>query len=158
MTVRANVPYLKTHKGAAPGAGLEFSISAPGQGLWRLISMSFSLVSDATVSNRTVALTLDDGTDIFWRSCASVVQTASVTWDYGVFAGAGNSDNTGFQNYFPLPVSGLWMQPGWRLRSATNNLQAGDAYTLQALLVEEFPNGPNTEWQPTIPRAEYERS
>lgn len=158
MGVKANVPYLKAHPVASPAAGAEFTISAPGQGLWRLLSIAYTLTTDATVSNRATGLLLDDGTNVVWRSCAAQVQTASLAWTYSAFQGAGNSDNTGVSNYFPLPDSGLWIPAGWRLRSDSNNLQAADAYSAITLFVEEFPNGPGMEWQPTIARSEYERS
>lgn len=158
MGVKERVPFLKCHTVASPAAGAEWTLTAPGQGLWRVISLAFTITTDATVSNRSPGLLMDDGTSVVWRSVAAAVQTASLTWDYSAFAGAGNSDNTGQFNYFPLPTEGLIMQPGWRLRSNTNNLQAADAITAIAAFVEEYPNGPAMEWQPTLPRAEYERS
>lgn len=158
MGVKLNVPYLKAKIVVSPAAGAEFTITAPGEGLWRVISVAFTLTTDATVSNRSPSLLMDDGTSVVWRSCAAAVQTASLAWDYCAFAGAGNSDNTGSSNYFPLPDSGLILPAGWRLRSSTGNLQAADAITAVAAFVEEYPNGPAVEWQPTLARAEYERS
>jgi hypothetical protein len=158
MGVKLNVPYLKAKAVASPAAGAEFTITAPGEGLWRIISLAFTVTTDATVSNRSVGLFVDDGTSVVWRSVAAAVQTATLAWDYCAFAGAGNSDNTGSSNYFPLPDGGLLLPAGWRLRSSTNNLQAADAYSAIAAFVEEYPNGPATEWQPTLARAEYERS
>lgn len=157
MGVRGNIPFLKAQTFPAPAAGAEFTVTAPGQGLWRVISLAFQFVTDATVSNRSVSLLLDDGTSTVWRSCAAAVQTASLTWDYCAFSGAGNSDNTGTFNYFPLPESGLWLLPGWRLSSSTGNIQAADAYGAPAIQVEEFPNGPDAEWAPTVERGKYER-
>lgn len=158
MGVKAPVPYLRTFIQPQPAAQTEWSVSCPGQELWRVISVSYSLVTDATVSNRSSGLLMDDGTDVYWRSVAASVQAASLTWTYCAFQGAGQSDNTGNQNFLPLPGDGLWMQPGWRLRSTTDNLQATDRYSAVNLLIEAFPNGSYTEWAPTIPRAEYERS
>jgi len=158
MGVKANVPYLKTFIQPQPAAQTEWSITVPGQGLWRVISLHFSLVTDGTASNRTVGLFADDGTDTYFRTAAASVQTASLTWSYSAFQGAGQSDNTGNQNYMPLPGDGLWLQPGWRLRSSTDNFQATDRYSAINLLVEEYPNGPAREWVPTNPRADYERS
>lgn len=158
MPVKENVPFLKVFSAEQPAAAAEFSIAAPGQGLWRVISVAFSLVTDANAANRAASLTLDDGTTVLWRSCAPVVQTAGLTWNYSAFSGAGNGANVGVVSYFPLPDSGLWMQPGWRLRSVTASMQAGDRYGAPTVFAEEFPNGPVREWQPTIPRGDYERS
>lgn len=158
MGVKASVPYLKTSIQAQPAANTEWAITVPGQGLWRIISVHFSLVTDATAANRAVGLFADDGTNTYWRTVAASVQTATLTWTYCAFQGAGQSDNTGTQNYIPLPGDGLWLQPGWRLRSATDNMQATDRYSAINVLVEEYPNGPDREWTPTNYRADYERS
>lgn len=158
MGVKANVPYLKPFIQPQVAAQTEWAVTAPGQGLWRVISVHFSLATDATASNRSVGLFMDDGSDTYFRTVAASVQTASLTWSYCAFQGAGQSDSTGNQNFMPLPGDGLWLQPGWRLRSSTDNFQAGDRYSAVNVLVEEFPNGPSREWAPTIPRAEYERS
>lgn len=158
MAVKDAVPFLNTFSAAQPAAATEFSIPAPGQGLWRVISVAFSLVTDANVANRSVSLSLDDGTTVVWRACAPAVQTAGLTWNYSAFSGAGNGANVGTISYFPLPDNGLWMQPGWRLRSTTANFQAGDRYGSPTVYVEEFPNGPIREWVPTVPRGDYERS
>jgi len=158
MGVKGNVPYLRTFIQPQPAVQTEWSISAPGHELWRVISVFYSLVTDVNVSNRSPGLIADDGTDTYWGAVTAAVQVASTTWNYCAFQGAGVAENTGNQNLLPLPGDGLWLQPGWRLRSNTDNIQAGDRYSAIKVMVEAFPNGPATEWAPTIPRAEYERS
>lgn len=158
MGVKANVPFLQPRAVAAPAAGAEFTISAPGQGLWRVVSLAFRLVTDANVANRAVSLVASDGTTTVWRASASAVQAAGVTIDHGVYAGSSAALLTGSVAVFALPSDGLLLLPGWSLRSVTGNIQAGDQYSAIGALVEEFPNGPGNEWQPTVPRGEYERS
>ena len=158
MAVKDNVPYQKLQKVASPVAGAEWSIAAPGQGLWRVVSAAFRLVTDATVANRTVTLVADDGTDVWFRSVATAQQAASLTVDYGAFAGGSPGGFAGVAGVMPFTQDGLWLQPGWRLRSVTGAIAATDQYSGISLLVEEFPNGPGFEWQPTVDRGLYERS
>lgn len=158
MGVKLNVPYLQARSVTQPAAGAEFVISAPGQGLWRVVSVAFRLVTDANVANRSVSLVADDGSTVVWRASASAVQAAGATIDHGVYAGSSAALLTGAVAVFALPSDGLLLLPGWRLRSVTGNVQAGDQYSAIGALVEEYPNGSGTEWQPTLPRAEYERS
>lgn len=158
MGVKQNVPYLRQVLVATPAAGAEWVITGPGQGLWRVVSVAFTLTTDATVANRGVVLVVDDGTTVIARTGAGAVQAASLTQNYGAAVGthtgaAGTALNVPLHNPY-----GVLLQPGWRLRTETVNLQAGDQYSAIAALVEEFPNGPGMEWQPTVDRAEYERS
>lgn len=158
MGVRNASPYAKIITVASPAVATEISIPAPGQGLWRVISLAFRLVTDANVANRAVQLFADDGTNVWWRASAAAVQAAGTTVDHGAFAGAATSTLTGTVATLALPSEGLWLEPGWRLRTITANIQAGDQYSAIAALVEEFPNGPREQWSPTVARAMYDRS
>jgi hypothetical protein len=158
VAVKTNTPYQKIVKVADPAAGAEFALTAPGNGLWRVLSVGFRLVTSAVVANRTAALVADDGTDIFFRTNASLQQAASLTVDYGAFAGASSGGFAGVAGLSPLIQDGVWLQPGWRLRTVTGAIDATDQYSRIVALVEEYPTGPGTEWTPTANRAEYERS
>lgn len=158
MAVKQNVPYLRVLSQANPAAGANLTIRATGQGLWRVISVAFSLVTDATVANRAVSLHGSDGTSVFYHGTVNNVQAASLTTQYGAYAGAAVGGISGVAQQVALPENGLWLEPGWELETDINNLQAGDQVANVAFLVEEFPTGPSTEWTPTVDRAEYERS
>lgn len=158
MPVKTNVPYQKLATIPNPAAGADFAITAPGQGFWRVLSLAFRLVTSAAVANRTVTLVADDGTSVFFRTNASIQQAAGATVDYGAFAGASSGGFAGVVGVEPLSQDGIWLQPGWRLRSVTGAIDVLDQYSAIAALVEEYPNGPDTEWTPTTDRAEYPRS
>lgn len=158
MPVKQNAPYHRAISLANPAAGAEFTITGPGKGLWRVISVAFRLVTDATVAARVPILTGDDGTTVWLKTADNTSQAASLTVDYGAFAGAAAGSVAGVYTHFPLGDNGVILYPGWRLRSTTSALQAGDQYSNIGFLVEEFPNGPSMEWLPTVDRAEYERS
>lgn len=158
MGVRNASPYAKIITVATPAVATEAGIVAPGQGLWRVISLTFRFVTDVNVANRGVTLFADDGSTVWWRASAAAVQAASLTVDHSAFAGAATSTLTGSVATLALPSEGLWLEPGWRLRTLTSLIQAGDQYSAIAALVEEFPNGPREQWSPTVARAEYDRS
>lgn len=158
MAVKINVPYLKIVPVSTPAVGTELSLVATGAGLWRVISVAFRFVASAAVATRTVALTADDGTSVYFRSLATIQQTAGQTVDYGAFAGATGAGVAAAAGVVPLTQDGLWLQAGWRLRTSTLAIDGGDQYSNIVAVVEEFPSGPDTEWAPTVDRAEYERS
>lgn len=158
MGVRTVVPYVKLVKVQNPAVGVEFSLTAPGNGLWRVMSVVFRFVTSAVVATRTLTLVADDGTDVFFRTNASLQQVAAATVDYGAFEGASSGGFAGVVGIAPLIQDGIWLQPGWRLRSLTTAIDGGDQYSQIVALVEEYPSGPGSEWAPTGERAEYERS
>lgn len=158
MPVKQNVPYQRVALVTAPAAGAEFALTAPGNGLWRVLSIAFRLVASAAVANRTVTLVADDGSSVWFRSAPTIQQTAAQTVDYGAYAGGAPGGVSGVAGSMPLVQDGLWLQPGWRLRSITSGIDALDQYSAIVALVEEFPSGPETEWAPTSDRAQYDRS
>lgn len=151
MTTKSAVSFLQTVPIANPAAGQEFTIKAPGQGLWRVISLAFTLTTSAAVANRRVSLFADDQTDTYWASGSSVDLTAGVGTRVSAFAGAVATGVLGGAVTIALPHNGLPLQPGHRLRSSTLNLDVADAYTAVRALVQEYPYGPDFEWLPTVP-------
>jgi hypothetical protein len=117
-----------TVSSADPAAGAEISYTIPTGQLFEVTAVTFALVTSATAANRRVALTFDDGTNVFFKSVAQVVQTASLTWTYS--AGAGGVDTTsvaGTDMKLVLPV-GLILPGGYRIRTASTALEADDNY------------------------------
>lgn len=143
-------PLVATHEGPGamrsitgtdPGAAAEFSETVPTGARWRPHALSFTLLTDATVANREVALTFDDGTNIYCVQLPGAVQAAGGVrrYSYGldtavVASGLGAVDRT-------IPLPRLLMLAGHRIRSVTGNLQAGDNYSAPQLLVEEWLEG-----------------
>lgn len=139
----------------APAAGAELSIkiggsnlTTPGLGAWRILAITFQLVTSATVANRTVQLVLDDTTTTWFRTGAPGSQAASLTEQYSAFEGSTGGGANG-------PVNHLgWMSPapvlyvGHRLRTVTANIDPGDQYSNIGMLVEELPSGRYVEVQP----------
>jgi len=122
--------------GTDPAAGVEITQAVPTGVLWRLSSLSFVLTTDATVSNRQVRLVLDDGANIFARIPAPAVQPASIAVRYTFGDGLANF-SAGDDAVAPTP-SGLLLPVGFRFRTLTTNLQAGDNFGQPQFNVEEW--------------------
>ncbi|HET7713267.1 MAG TPA: hypothetical protein VFK94_02215 [Patescibacteria group bacterium] len=121
---------------ADPAAGSNVSMVVPAGEQWLLESLHVSLVTDATVANRRMVLTVDNGVNIVAKVSAGFVQAASLTHDYtfaqGVLDYSAIRDNHGL---ISLP-SGLLVPSGYRVRTAVVNLQAGDNLGVAYLLAQ----------------------
>lgn len=114
--------------GTNPAAAAEISQTVPTGKWWKLLAIKFTLVADANVANREVDLILDDGTSAgeFARIGPLSVQTAGLTqhYTYGLGLQMGTIPLTSTAKISPLPD--LYLGPGYRFRTTTQNIQAGD--------------------------------
>ena len=123
--------------GTDPAAGNEVSEAVPTNALWRIIDVRAALVTDATAVDRRVYLVIDDGTTTFYYQRANVVQAASLTYTYYGVAGLPVlSANEGIRQ--PIFMPDLLLPQGYRIRTATGNIEAGDNWAAPQILVEEW--------------------
>jgi hypothetical protein len=149
MSTKSAVSFLQVATIATPVAGAEFTIRAPGQGIWRILSLAFLLTTSAVAANRRVALVADDQTDVWFAAESTVDVAAGSAVRFGAYPGAPSAGLTAVLVNLPLPYGGLVLQPGHRLRSSTTLIDVGDAYTQIRAQVQEYPQGPDLEWMPT---------
>lgn len=128
---------IRSITGADPAAGAEFSETVPTAARWRLMGVAFTLVTDATVANRIPNLIVDDGAAEILRVSAAAAQTASTTIEYSAIAGGYSGGSGATRINLPLPAD-LILSAGYRVRSETNAIVAGDNYSAPQLLVEEW--------------------
>lgn len=128
---------IRSITGADPAAGVEISETVPTGVRWRLLAVHFVLVTDATVANRVPSVVLDDGAVNFSRTDSGAVQAASLSIPYSAFPGAGFSTAVGSSRHIPIPNPTILLG-GFRIRTLTNAIVAGDNYGAPQLLVEEF--------------------
>ena len=150
MPTKGVGPFLQVVQVANPAAGAEFTLKAPGQGIWRVMSLAFTLVTSAVVANRRVALLADDQTDVWFAAATTVDLTATLTTRVGAYQGAASTGLAGSVLNVPLPNDGLVLMPGYRLRTSTLNIDAGDQYSAIRAEVIEYPEGPDFEWLPGV--------
>lgn len=114
---------------ANPGAGNNVTITSPVTGRTELLNLSFQLVTDANVANRTAYLEFRRGTTHLKIGSAITLQTATRTVNYIVSQQIGlwSSSSSDFQ-YIPiasLPIFGSTDT----LEIIINSIQATDAIT-----------------------------
>lgn len=128
---------LRSITGTNPAAGVEITEAVPTNARWLLGSMRFRFVSDANVINRRCNIIIDDGSsnlvhiNSYDDHAASTTQYYNVVNDGELLAAATSN------RYILLPLR-IPMLQGWRIRTATNNIQAGDDYDAPQLRVEEW--------------------
>lgn len=120
-----------------PAAGVEISETVPTGARWRPLSLDAPLVTDATVANRDAVLTIDDGANILAESATAANQAASLTRRYSFMVNTSRgAAATAALIQGNMPE--LLMAAGFRIRTVTTNLQAGDNWGAPFLLVEEW--------------------
>lgn len=129
---------IRSITGTDPAAGLEISETVPTNARWSLLALRAALVTDGTVANRVAQLTLDDGTTVFDVSPWTSNHTAGLTFQYNWAQGygstvAGASSNLGLS----LPRD-MRLMGGFRIRTVTAAIVAGDNWGAPQLLVEEW--------------------
>lgn len=116
---------------AAPAAGAEsITVVPPGQ-TWNITSWAATLVTSATVGNRTVNVIIDDGNPahILFQDVANAAQAASATVTYqGVSGVARSAAVVGGILQLDFP-QGMILGPGYRIRTLTTGIQVGDQWS-----------------------------
>jgi len=128
---------IRSITGTNPPAGSEVTETVPAGARWRLISLAAHFTTDATVINRFISWTIDDGvTTLFWEDAAQLITANIGMWQ--VF----NTTTQRHGSYSapsqaPGPLAGV-MSAGWRLSTLTTNLQPGDDWSAPQMWVEEW--------------------
>mgnify|MGYP001571786480 CR=1 FL=1 len=128
---------IRSVAGADPAAGAEWSITVPVDARWRLISVTATLVTDATVAGRLPLIIVDDGANNLLVVAAQATLPASSTGIYSMGAGQGLAGAIATVQALPAPED-LYLSAGFRVRSSTSLIQAGDNWTAPRALVEEW--------------------
>lgn len=128
---------LRAITGTDPAAGSEILEAVPANTRWRLVGLRFPLVTDATVAARRVNLYVDDGTTIALRVPCGDTQAASLNQQYNAAAWGFAPVLADLQAQIALPADFFLLQ-GWRIRTNTTSLQAGDNFGAPQMIVEEW--------------------
>lgn len=129
--------FVRTTLGTNPAAGLEISETVPTNARWLLKTFRFPLTTSAVVANRRPTLIIDDGANELWRVGSNVDQAASQISIYEAGAGAAFATLDARVFSLPLPV-GLLLMGGYRIRTSTAAIDAGDDYAAPIYGVEEW--------------------
>lgn len=123
--------------GTDPAANTEISETVPTNARWRLIGLAVQFVTDANAANRRPVFVIDDGANTVQRSPASTVITASQTAELSIGEGIGLNAPSANDQLLPISRAPM-LAAGYRVRTVTAALQAGDNYGAPQLWVEEW--------------------
>jgi hypothetical protein len=128
-----------TIAGATPAAGAEISETVPSGARWRLLAFKATFASSGAAGNRTPSLQRDDGANVFDWSFANIIVAAGQTFP---FVWSNNPIPTllaGNTLINPFTISDSIMMPGgFRIRTNTNGILAGDQWSAITYLVQEW--------------------
>lgn len=120
--------------GSAPAAGADWTLTVPAGKVWRIRTIEADLVTSATVADRSVALSVSDGSTTFVRAAPAAVQAASLTRHYCWWA---NASALAFGSSISQPIPELVVPAGYVIAVATDNIDAGDQWAAPVLYVTE---------------------
>lgn len=128
---------IRSITGTDPAAGAEISETVPTNARWKLIALTATCVADANAATRLPSVVTDDGTTVHSRDPPASGFTANQTkinsWGD---RGAGTNQSGVLES--SLLTAGLVLSQGMRIRTLTQNLQAGDDWGAPQMLVEEW--------------------
>lgn len=132
---------IRSIAGTDPAANTQISEAVPTNARWKLRSMRFVLVTDANTATRRVRVIVDNGTTTLFEREFGATQALSLTRTYEVHAGH-KADDTAFDNNnvarIYIPEEMLSLAEAYRIRTAVDNIQAGDNFGAPQIKVEEW--------------------
>ena len=126
---------VQTYTQGNPALGAEIVVTVPANTMWLVKSFTARLITSAVVANRTPFLTIDDGANTFYQ-IGQQNSTAS-TNTYEEWHSSLGYENIRGTNNEGLP-SLLKIKAGYRLRTSTTAIDAGDQWSAIVYNVEEW--------------------
>lgn len=132
---------LRSISGANPGLGFEISETVPTGARWELVSFRCLFTTNAVAGNRLPALTLDDGTNEYFRGPIGVVIPTTIAAVLTFAQGLNRYlDPSTAVEAAGVPIDNRLLA-GHRIRTNTINIQGGDVYTNIQYVVREWIEG-----------------
>ena len=122
---------------ANPAAGADWTLTVLAGQRFAPKSFNAFFTESAAVANRQVNVIIDDGVNAVWQDDvtanivagqAGAVSGAQVNAAVGVFP----------VELFVVMPPGIFLEPGWRLRTSTTGIQAGDQWSAIWFAMEEW--------------------
>lgn len=129
--------FLRSITGTNPAAGAEMLETVPTGAAWRVHSVGISFAADATVISRVSRLSIDDGATEIIRSNLLNPLVANITYalQFSKESQVAVISQTGANANCALEIK---LNAGYRIKTTTSLMQAGDNYGAPQLLVEEW--------------------
>lgn len=126
---RAQVGLKQEFTVANPAAGVGFNVVPAAGRAYRLIALTFTLTTAVAVANRGVFVTLTNGLDDLGIIFTNFLHVASIVIEYSMCDGFTAIPYTGFGRCL-IPCSGnLFLNNGFYVRVAADNIQAADQFS-----------------------------
>ena len=123
---------------ADPAASANFGIAVTSGELWRILSISFRLVTSATVADRQVTIQIEPNAASFHSFWGNTVQAASLTRDYSVWqSGVMPLEAVSTKIMIPMPAD-LWLTQVDYLNIIVLSKQTGDQLSNVKIYLERF--------------------
>jgi hypothetical protein len=121
-----------------PTAGSDFIIPVPAYQVWRIHNIVALLTTSAVVNTRYPLFIIDDGANMVYDMFLGTIAAGqSIQLNIGEFPLS--MWTVGLTGIVPLPTPSP-IAEGWRIRSSTVNLDAGDTWTNIKLWISEWLN------------------
>jgi len=124
-----------------PGAGADWTITVPTGARWELIAASGLFTAAVAAANRQPELIIDDGANIVFaaptQTNITTGQVSRVSWGAGA---GGPLAGVNLDQSLPIP-NDLYLPAGFRIRSNTPNINAGDTWTAINVFTREWLEG-----------------
>ena len=129
---------LETKPVANRGAGNEWTATVPNGEIWRVQSLRFNFLTSAVAANRLVMVVVTPVAAETIRIFPSGFQTANAEYDFTV-AQFGYVPAESFDIFRNLPMpKEVIIGPAGTIGSATDTIDAGDAYQSINITIEKF--------------------
>lgn len=125
---------------AAPAAGQNYTLKLERYNWWRLIGVTFDLVSDANAANRYAQIQYPDGTNQpTQRDITAFAQVASKTYHYSGSLDGLIAQDAATNVTASFRLSGHWLEAGRSVVIAVVNIQATDQLSNIRLTFDRVP-------------------
>jgi len=112
------------------------TITVPANKVWQILHVFESYAADANAANRTITLTVGDGTNTIGYSSAANVQIANATEYYQWVLGATVPvETTATEHFIPFPGP-EYLPAGYTLNFDATNDQVGDDSIIRIEVLE----------------------
>jgi hypothetical protein len=128
---------VRTIIGTTPAAGAEITETTPTNAMWQLMLFSNTFTTSAAGGNRSLQYIIDDGANELYRISTVVNEGPSLTFKNQLSPNGINIGDVGNNSLDALPIP-LIMMPGYRVRTLTSGIQAGDQYSAVHYQVKEW--------------------
>jgi len=123
-----------------PAAGADWSISVPDNRIWRPLLIAFTIVTDATATNRYPGILITDSFSPDYNIVAETAIQASKTLKVKGLPGLATPSYITTDFYiWPLPFP-VWIRGGATITSDIQQLQAGDQLSTIIVHCQSWPS------------------